>query len=134
MSAFGMLRLAHVRAAAENSKWQIAGATPHLGFPQPRAQRLPNKTNRRFHLQETRRHTAIRCARYRIRGTMLPDLLSLPRKGPRMPIMILNGPTLNMLGTREPHIYGSTTLDAIKQACEEFAKFAGAELSFHKSN
>src|SRR5499433_1400265 len=51
-----------------------------------------------------------------------------------MRIMIINGPNLNMLGIREPHIYGSTTLDAIKAACEEFASFAGAQLSFHQSN
>jgi len=51
-----------------------------------------------------------------------------------MRIMIINGPNLNMLGIREPHIYGSTTLDAIKRACEEFAAFAGAQLSFHQSN
>src|ERR671935_1230438 len=51
-----------------------------------------------------------------------------------MRITILNGPNLNLLGIREPHIYGSTTLDAIKAACEEFAAFAGAQLSFHQSN
>src|SRR4029077_17923831 len=44
------------------------------------------------------------------------------------------GPNLNLLGIREPHIYGSTTLDAIKSSCEEFAKFAGVNLAFHQSN
>ncbi|NOJ47783.1 3-dehydroquinate dehydratase [Bradyrhizobium sp. WSM 1744] len=48
--------------------------------------------------------------------------------------MILNGPNLNMLGIREPHIYGSTTLDAIKASCEEFAAFTSTELAFHQSN
>ena len=51
-----------------------------------------------------------------------------------MRIMIINGPNLNLLGVREPHIYGSTTQDAIKASCEEFAAFAGAKLSFHQSN
>jgi 3-dehydroquinate dehydratase-2 len=48
--------------------------------------------------------------------------------------MILNGPNLNLLGVREPHIYGSTTLAAIKASCEEFARFLGASLLFHQSN
>jgi 3-dehydroquinate dehydratase-2 len=51
-----------------------------------------------------------------------------------MRIMIINGPNLNLLGVREPHIYGSTTLEAIKSACEAFAARAGAQLSFHQSN
>jgi 3-dehydroquinate dehydratase-2 len=49
-------------------------------------------------------------------------------------LMILNGPNLNMLGIREPHIYGTTTLPEIQKSCEEFAAFAGAQLSFHQSN
>jgi 3-dehydroquinate dehydratase II len=49
-------------------------------------------------------------------------------------LMILNGPNLNLLGEREPHIYGATTLVAVKTSCEEFAAFAGAQLSFHQSN
>lgn len=51
-----------------------------------------------------------------------------------MRITIINGPNLNLLGVREPHIYGSTTLEAVKECCEEFARFAGAELAFHQSN
>jgi 3-dehydroquinate dehydratase-2 len=49
-------------------------------------------------------------------------------------LMVLNGPNLNLLGIREPEIYGSTTLVEIKASCEEFAKSAGALLSFHQSN
>src|SRR6201984_1902980 len=51
-----------------------------------------------------------------------------------MRIMILNGPNLNMLGIREPHIYGSTTLEAIKQGGEECAASPGRQLRFHQSN
>jgi 3-dehydroquinate dehydratase II len=51
-----------------------------------------------------------------------------------MRLMILNGPNLNLLGEREPHIYGRTTLAAIQESCEQLARFAGAELAFHHSN
>lgn len=48
-------------------------------------------------------------------------------------LMILNGPNLNLLGVREPHIYGSTTISAIKASCEDFARASNAQLSFHQS-
>ena len=49
-------------------------------------------------------------------------------------LMILNGPNLNMLGIREPHIYGTTSLAAIEASCREFAAHIGAQLAFHQSN
>ena len=49
-------------------------------------------------------------------------------------IMILNGPNLNFLGIREPHIYGSTTLKEIEASCHEAAKYLGVSISFHQSN
>ncbi|HRD74898.1 MAG TPA: type II 3-dehydroquinate dehydratase [Hyphomicrobiaceae bacterium] len=52
----------------------------------------------------------------------------------KKPILILNGPNLNMLGTREPHIYGATTLMEVKAMCEARAKARGHAISFHQSN
>ena len=49
-------------------------------------------------------------------------------------LMILNGPNLNLLGVREPHIYGSTTLAAIEASCRDFAEFLDISLEFHQSN
>ncbi len=50
------------------------------------------------------------------------------------PIYVLNGPNLNLLGTREPHIYGTTTLDEVKALCEARAAAAGYEVVFRQSN
>ena len=49
-------------------------------------------------------------------------------------LLLLNGPNLNLLGTREPATYGATTLAEIEAAAQEQAKAAGAELSFFQSN
>src|SRR3954469_1304343 len=49
-------------------------------------------------------------------------------------IMILNGPNLNFLGIREPHIYGSTTLKEIEASCQKLASDLDVSISFHQSN
>jgi 3-dehydroquinate dehydratase-2 len=49
-------------------------------------------------------------------------------------LMILNGPNLNLLGTREPHLYGTTTLQTIEARCRETATWLGASLAMHQSN
>lgn len=49
-------------------------------------------------------------------------------------IMVLNGPNLNLLGVREPHIYGTTTLAAVEASCREFAEAIGLSVSLHQSN
>ncbi|HTH45197.1 MAG TPA: type II 3-dehydroquinate dehydratase [Oxalicibacterium sp.] len=49
-------------------------------------------------------------------------------------LLLLNGPNLNLLGTREPEVYGSTTLADVERAASEQAVAAGAKLSVFQSN
>ncbi|MEK0081590.1 type II 3-dehydroquinate dehydratase [Benzoatithermus flavus] len=49
-------------------------------------------------------------------------------------VFVLNGPNLNLLGKREPHIYGAETLADIEVACRRHAAGLGLALDFRQSN
>jgi 3-dehydroquinate dehydratase-2 len=49
-------------------------------------------------------------------------------------VLVLNGPNLNLLGTREPGLYGQITLDSIRAKLEKRAQDAGISLEFLQSN
>ena len=59
------------------------------------------------------------------RGIILAD---------RPVVFVLNGPNLNLLGTREPEIYGTDTLDDIAGRLDDQARLAGADVDFRQSN
>jgi 3-dehydroquinate dehydratase-2 len=50
------------------------------------------------------------------------------------PIYVLSGPNLNLLGEREPHIYGSATLEDIRKLCEARAAAQGRAVVFRQTN
>jgi len=49
-------------------------------------------------------------------------------------IMIINGPNLNLLGLREPHLYGTDTLDDVRRLCASVADELGLQIEFHQRN
>ncbi len=48
--------------------------------------------------------------------------------------LLINGPNLNLLGTREPHVYGATTLEDIEERCAVVAGELGHTLACYQSN
>ena len=49
-------------------------------------------------------------------------------------IAVLNGPNMNMLGLRQPHLYGSATLDDVESLCAETAEELGLGIDFRQTN
>jgi 3-dehydroquinate dehydratase II len=49
-------------------------------------------------------------------------------------IAILNGPNINMLGLRQPHLYGSNTIDDVEALCAETAEQLGMAIDFRQTN
>jgi 3-dehydroquinate dehydratase-2 len=49
-------------------------------------------------------------------------------------IAVLNGPNLNLLGTRQPEIYGSATLDDVEALCAEIGEQLGLAIDFRQTN
>jgi 3-dehydroquinate dehydratase-2 len=49
-------------------------------------------------------------------------------------VYVLNGPNLNLLGKRQPHIYGHETLADVERDCRKLAEELNLELRFHQSN
>ena len=59
----------------------------------------------------------------------IPSRLRLQRR-----VFVLNGSNLNLLGTREPHLYGTATLDDVRQLCERTCEQLELALVFMQSN
>ena len=54
---------------------------------------------------------------------------------PTLPLVaVLNGPNMNMLGLRQPHLYGSATLDDVEALCAETAEQLGLAIDFRQTN
>src|SRR5690606_2752568 len=83
---------------------------------------------------------SVSCGSTRIAATPSITVGQAPSKAkPPRPIMrpivhILNGPNLNLLGVREPHLYGHTTLAQVEERCLALAGELGLNCVFRQSN
>lgn len=58
-----------------------------------------------------------------------------PGRPPGRPLIaVLNGPNINLLGLREPHLYGSATMDDVEQLCAETAEGLDLAIDFRQTN
>ena len=57
-----------------------------------------------------------------------------PAAGPKKPVLVLHGPNLNLLGTREPGVYGAVSLAAIDAALKAEGDVLGLEVTSRQSN
>ena len=58
----------------------------------------------------------------------------MPTPATRPLIVVLNGPNLNLLGLRQPELYGAATLDDVEQLCAEAADGLGLAIDFRQTN
>ena len=58
----------------------------------------------------------------------------MPMLHPLPQVVVLNGPNLNLLGLRQPDVYGSATLDDVENLCAETAERAGLAIDFRQTN
>jgi 3-dehydroquinate dehydratase-2 len=58
----------------------------------------------------------------------------MPASMPVPLIAVLNGPNMNMLGLRQPHLYGAATLDDVETLCAETAEALGLAIDFRQTN
>ena len=58
----------------------------------------------------------------------------MSQAAPPLLIAVLNGPNMNMLGLREPQLYGGGTLDDVEQLCAETAEQLGLAIDFRQTN
>lgn len=58
----------------------------------------------------------------------------MPSSSTRPLVVVLNGPNINMLGLRQPQIYGHATIDDVEQLCAETAESLGLAIDFRQTN